>query len=182
MQPSSREIILESIKQKYPTFKAFSSVYSTSLQTIILSDLEKAYSEKSPLLSDLDRMYCEGSSTLWVKTQLLTIDFASSVKEGADENALNEFSSLFVGQYHYIKLTEFILFVARFKLGKYGKFYGYFDTITIGEAFRKFLRERGEELDIILRRRNNRAREERETTVERNHQPPDDLRAKLKLK
>ena len=35
---------------------------------------------------------------------------------------------------YYIKLTEFILFVARFKLGRYGKFYGYFDTITIGEA------------------------------------------------
>ena len=93
-------------------------------------------------------MYGDGSSVLWAKTQLLTIDFASATKESADENALNEFSNLFVRQYHYIKLTEFILFVARFKLGRYGKFYGYFDTITIGEAFRKFLKERSDELDI----------------------------------
>lgn len=182
MQPSSREVMLSAIKEKYPTFSKASAVYSTSLQPLLLADIEKAYSEKSPTLSDLERMYGYGSSSLWVKTQLLTIDFASSTKEGADENALNEFSGLFVSQYHYIKLTEFILFVARFKLGRYGKFYGYFDTITVGEAFRKFLRERSDELDIIIRRRNNQALEEQQAPVKRNHQPPDDLRAKLNLK
>lgn len=174
--------MLSAIKQRYPTFSKMSAVYSTSLQPMLLADMEKAYSEKSPTVSDLERMYGNGSSALWVKTQLLTIDFASSTKESADENALNEFSSLFVYQYHYIKLTEFILFVARFKLGKYGKFYGYFDTITIGEAFRKFLRERNDEMDIIIRRRNNRAMEEQQSPVERNHQLPPDLRAKLNLK
>ena len=166
MQPSSREVMLSAIKEKYPTFSKASAVYSTSLQSMLLADTEKAYSEKSPTLSDLERMYGYGSST----------------KEGADENALNEFSRLFVGQYHYIKLTEFILFVARFKLGRYGKFYGYFDTITVGEAFRKFLRERSDELDIIIRRRNNQALEEQQAPVKRNHQPPDDLRVKLNLK
>ena len=114
MQPSSREVMLSAIKEKYPTFSKASAAYSTSLQPMLLADTEKAYSEKSPTLSDLERMYGYGSSSLWVKTQLLTIDFASSTKEGADENALNEFSGLFVSQYHYIKLTEFILFVARF--------------------------------------------------------------------
>ncbi|MGN8992097.1 hypothetical protein SAMN05444376_3054 [Bacteroides clarus YIT 12056] len=181
MRPSSRDVMLSAIKQRYPTFSQASAAYSTSLQPILLADLDKAYSEKSPTLSDLERMYGDGSSSLWAKTQLLTIDFASATKESADENALNEFSNLFVRQYHYIKLTEFILFVARFKLGRYGKFYGYFDTITIGEAFRKFLKDRSDELDIIIRNRNNRAQEQ-QAPVERNHQPPDDLRAKLKLR
>ena len=103
MQPSSREVMLSAIKEKYPTFSKASAAYSTSLQPMLLADTEKAYSEKSPTLSDLERMYGYGSSSLWVKTQLLTIDFASSTKEGADENALNEFSGLFVSQYHYIK-------------------------------------------------------------------------------
>lgn len=181
MRPSSRDMMLSAIKQRYPTFSQASAAYSTSLQPILLADLDKAYSEKSPTLSDLERMYGDGSSALWAKTQLLTIDFASATKESADENALNEFSNLFVRQYHYIKLTEFILFVARFKLGRYGKFYGYFDTITIGEAFRKFLKDRSDELDIIIRNHNNRTQEQ-QTPVERNHQPPDDLRAKLKLR
>lgn len=179
MQPSSREVLLSAIKQRYPTFKAFSSAYSTSLQTIILSDLEKAYSEKSPTVADLERMYGCDSSSLWVKTQLLTIDFASSTKESADVDALNEFSRLFVGQYHYIKLTEFLLFVARFKLGRYGKFYGYFDTITVGEAFRKFLRERSEEVDVIIRKRNFLETEERQTVVERCHIAPDYIQVEI---
>lgn len=174
--------MLSAIKQKYPTFSKASAVYSSSLQPMLLADIEKAYSEKSPTLSDLERMYGQGSSALWVKTQLLTLDFASSLKEGGDMDSLAEFSGLFVHQYPHIKLTEFLLFIARFKLGRYGKFYGYFDTITIGEGFRKFLRERSEELDIIIRRRNNREMEAPQPTVERNHQPPDDLRAKLKLK
>lgn len=148
---------------------------------MLLADLEKAYSEKSPVLSDLDRMYGDGSSALWVKTQLLTLDFASSTKESADIDTLTEFSQLFIGQYHHIKLTEFLLFVARFKLGRYGKFYGYFDTITVGEAFRKFLRERSEEVDSIIRMHNFREMEERKTVVERYHIPPDDLHVKLKL-
>lgn len=179
MQPSNREVLLSTIKQRYPTFKAFSSAYSTSLQTIILSDMEKAYSEKSPTMSDLERMYGCDSSSLWVKTQLLTIDFASSTKESADIDALSEFSRLFVAQYHYIKLTEFLLFIARFKLGKYGKFYGYFDTITVGEAFRKFLRERSEEMDIIIRGRNFREIEERRTVVERYHVPANYIQAEI---
>lgn len=167
------------VKQKYPTFKAFSSAYSTSLQSLVLSDLDKAYSDKCPLISDIERMYGAGSSALWVKTQLLTLDFASSVKEGADVDALVEFSQLFARMYHYIKLTEFLLFVARFKLGRYGKFYGYFDTITIGEAFRKYLRDRDYEMDAVIRRRNNRRFEEHQADVERGHVPPADIQAKL---
>lgn len=163
-------------KQKYPTFSKVAAVYSSSLQPMLLSDLEKAYSEKSPTVSDLDRMYCEGSSALWVKTQLLTLDFASSLKESADIKALEEFSQLFVCQYPSIKLTEFLLFIARFKLGRYGKFYGYFDTITVGDAFRKFLRERNDELDIVIRSRNNLKFTKSCDCVERNHVSPDYIR------
>ena len=82
-------------------------------------------------------------------------------------SALEEFSKLFVAQYHYIKLTEFLSFVARFKLGRYGKFYGYFDTMTIGEAFHRFLKERSDELDTVIRRRKP---PEGEVKVERNHE------------
>lgn len=124
-------------------------------------------------------MYCEGSSALWVETQLLTLDFASSLKEGSDVDSLSEFSGLFVRQYPYIKLTEFLLFIARFKLGRYGKFYGYFDTITIGEAFRKYLRERSEELDIIIRRRNSLEIFGRQDEVKRDHVPPDYIQVEI---
>lgn len=174
MQPSSRAVMLEHVRQRYPTFSQAAAAFSCALQPLLLNDLEKVYSEKSPVISDLDRMYSSGSSALWVKTQLLTIDFASSVKEGADMSALEEFSKLFAAQYHYIKLTEFLSFVARFKLGRYGKFYGYFETMTIGEAFRRFLKERSDEIDIVMRRKNDIPVY---VDVERNHEMPDYLKS-----
>lgn len=126
-------------------------------------------------------MYKPGASALWVKTQLTGIDFVSSTKKDADVDALEEFSNLFSRQYRSVKLTEFLSFVARFKLGQYGKFYGYFDMLTIGEAFKKFMRERDYEIDSIERRKNNQKRDAPIAAVERDHVPPDDIQAKFNL-
>lgn len=156
--------------------------FSSSLQPVLLSNIEKAYSEKSPSIGDLDRMYGNGSSSLWVKTQVTGIDFVSSTKESADTNALNEFAQLFSRQYGHIKLTEFLLFIARFKLGRYGKFYGYFDMLTIGEAFRKFLRERSYEIDILINRQSNRVIDERKPYVPVLHEAPEYLKPLIKNK
>lgn len=171
--------MLESVKQKYPTFSGLSTAFSSSLQPVLLSDLDKAYSDKSPTIGDLDRMYEFGASSLWVKTQLMGIDFVSSTKEDADMNALIEFSNLFCRQYHGIKLTEFLLFVARFKLGQYGKFYGYFDMLTIGDAFKKFMRERSYEMELIERKRSNQRIDEIVVDFEQYHVPPDYIQAEI---
>ena len=145
--------MLADTRRRYPTFERLGTAYSASLQGLLLSSPEKAYSDKSPAIGDLGRMYHAEAPALWVETQLQTLDFASQTKESADQSALTEFSTLFAAQYPGIKLTEFLLFIARFKLGRYGKFYGYFDTLTVGEAFRKFLRERADELAAIERDR-----------------------------
>lgn len=107
------------------------------------------------------------------------IDFVSSTKEDADMNALIEFSNLFCRQYHGIKLTEFLLFVARFKLGQYGKFYGYFDMLTIGDAFKKFMRERSYEMELIERKRSNQRIDEIVVDFEQYHVPPDYIQAEI---
>ena len=120
MQPSHRDMMLEDIRRRYPTYDALAKAYSPSLQGLLLADMEKAYSEKSPTLADIGRMYHPDVPVLWVKTQLTALDLVTQTKEGADADALQEFSELFVRQYPYIKLTEFLLFVARFKLGRYG--------------------------------------------------------------
>lgn len=169
--------------RRYPTFERLGTAYSASLQGLLLSSPEKAYSDKSPAIGDLGRMYHAEAPALWVETQLQTLDFASQTKESADQSALTEFSALFAAQYPGIKLTEFLLFIARFKLGRYGKFYGYFDTLTVGEAFRKFLRERADELDVLERKRLNQQWEDRDRQpVKRDYVFSDFIRKKLNIK
>ena len=175
--------MLAETRRRYPTFDQLGKAFSTSLQGLLLSSPEKAYSDKSPAIGDLGRMYHPNAPAAWVKTQLLTLDFASQTKESADQSALTEFSTLFAAQYPGIKLTEFLLFIARFKLGRYGKFYGYFDTLTVGEAFRKFLRERAAEMDVLERTRLTQKREDRDRQpVKRDYVFSDFIRKKLNIK
>lgn len=154
--------------------------FSRNLQPYLLKNNEKAYSEKSPVLGVIDHAYGQGCAALWVKTQLLTIDLIAGLKEPADMAALDKFSQLFVAKYGHIKLTEFLLFCARFSLGMYGRFYGCFDPIMIGNNFSKFLKERRDELDIIERKRNMAEHEKlMSVEVERDHQMPEELRKRL---
>ena len=153
--------MLAETRRRYPTFDQLGKAFSTSLQGLLLSSPEKAYSDKSPAIGDLGRMYHPNAPAAWVKTQLLTLDFASQTKESADQSALTEFSTLFAAQYPGIKLTEFLLFI----------------------AFRKFLRERADELDVLERKRLNQQRENRDRQpVKRDYVFSDFIRKKLNIK
>lgn len=132
--------------ESYPTFEKISVAFSPNIQGLLMENVNKSYSDKSPTIGDLSELYGYDAAILWLKTQILSLDFVSSTKQDADDNAVIEFCKLFVRRYKYIRLTEFILFIGRFKVGQYGRFYGYFDALTIGDAFRnKFLRERSYE-------------------------------------
>lgn len=89
----------------------------------------------------------------------------NATKQDGDEKDIIELSKLIVRGYPHIRLTEFALFVARFKLGLYGKFYGAFDPITVGEAFKKFLQQRGHEFEKAERSRNQSKIEESRAIV-----------------
>lgn len=145
---------MESVRVKtlarYPSFSTFSEAYSSSLSPILLDNLRKAYSDKSPTFYDIDAMYGIGSAAVWVETQITGLDFTSQTKESGDVKAIEEFSRLFVRYYNWVKITEFLLFIARYKLGVYGKFYGCFDVISVGDAFKKFLKDRNHEYGQVL--------------------------------
>lgn len=123
--------------QSYPTYNNVAVAFNANIGGLLMSDPDKAYSHKAPFIGDILRIYGADSAILWVKTQIMTIDFFSSTKKDGDEEAINELSSLIVYKYKHMYLTEFILFVSRFKLGLYGKFYGAFDPITLSEALDK---------------------------------------------
>lgn len=144
---------LSLMMKSYPTYDALAMAFNPRIGALLLSDVDKAYSPKSPSFAMVSQAYGFDAAVFWVKTEMLDIDLFNATKRDADENAIIELAKLFVRKYPYIRLTEFMLFVARFKLGMYGKFYGAFDPITIGEAFRKFLTQRGHEKEKAERAR-----------------------------
>lgn len=50
-------------------------------------------------------------------------------------------AQLIVGDYGYLKLTEVMLFLRRFKTGRYGMFFGNVDPIVIISALGRFVIE-----------------------------------------
>lgn len=153
------------VMQRYPTFDALATAFNPSLGALLLSNIEKVYSDKAPTFAVISEVYGVDSAVWWVKTQIMSIDVYNTTKQDADEKDVIELSKLLVRGYPHIRLTEFALFVARFKLGLYGKFYGAFDPLTVGEAFGKFLYQRRHEFERAERMRTQREIEESRAIV-----------------
>lgn len=97
----------------------------------------------------VSRAYGRDNALSWIDIQLNSIDLYASVKNDLNESARAEMSELILSHYGFLKLPEFMLFVARFKLGLYGKFYGSFDPIMLCESLKKFRSDRNIELERI---------------------------------
>lgn len=123
------------------------------MQSRLLNHTEVAYFSPAPTLGLVVSAYGWDAAVLWLKVQILSIDRYNGTTKDCDLDSISEAATLFARKYSSLKLTEFMLFFARFKLGFYGRFYGAFDPIALGEAFRRFLGHRAKEIGEMERRR-----------------------------
>lgn len=95
-----------------------------------------------PTLSLLASTYGNETPVEWLKIQFGTLnDFAEvSAKMGNDQ--LQELAEIFISEYYYINAAEICFFIARFKSGKYGRFYGAIDPMKITSAMLDYIKER----------------------------------------
>ena len=127
---------------------------------------ERAYKAQCPTLMQYDSLYGEGSSDLWVETMVTGLFGASSSREKGNANGIRVFCQSFAGQAKGFKLSELMLFFARYKAGRYDNSYASFDARRIGNAFfKEFIPERNNELDRI-------SREEERMRIERSRFTP----------
>lgn len=127
---------------------------------------ERAYKAQCPTLMQYDSLYGEGSSDLWVETMVTGLFGASSSREKGNANGIRVFCQSFAGQAKGFKLSELMLFFARYKAGRYDNSYASFDARRIGNAFfKEFIPERNNELDRI-------SHEEQRIRIERSRFTP----------
>lgn len=128
----------------------------------LLANLEKVYFSEAPTLGTVTEAYGIDASIFWIKTQILSIDFYAGQKKEGDINAINELAKNIAYKHTGVKVTEFELFVALFKSGEYGFFFGSFDPIFLGAAFKKYqTTTRQIHLDKLEREKNQREIEAR---------------------
>ena len=113
---------------------------------------ERAYTAGCPTLFQLDSVYGEGSAGYWVETMVTGLFGASSSREKGNADGIHVFCEVFAAQVKGFKLSELMLFFARYKAGRYDNSFASFDARRIGNAFfKEFIPERNSELDRINR-------------------------------
>lgn len=119
-----------------------------------MGNLEKAYTSEIPCLIHVEQMYGTENMVHWLKGQILALFGSSTSDDKGIADGISLFAQSFATQIKGFKLTELMLFFARYKSGKYDNSYTKFDARRIGNAFfKEFIPERNMELDKINNRR-----------------------------
>ena len=137
--------------------------YSPDTQVERTSDAERAYMGDSPALGLVRKTYGEGVALSWLAGQLRNLAEFAGCREKLGPGQIRELAQMMLDEYGHWKLTHFMLFFQKFKRGRFGRFYGSVDPITLFGALGEFAAERADEIDRYERLRE---RAERETMAQ----------------
>jgi len=119
-----------------------------------MDNSDKAYTADCPTIHDVYGVFGDNYAYMWILQQVLALYGSSSNREKGVVDGLKIFAKAFASQVKSYKLTELMLFFARYKAGKYDSSFASFDARRIGNAFfKEFIPERNYELDRINMRR-----------------------------
>jgi hypothetical protein len=124
-------------------------MFNPALQQVVADNIDRAMFGTAPMLCTIDAAYGEGSAVTWLIPQLYDLCAAVGVKTKLDDNQLQQLALMMRGEFGYLKATEVMLFMWRFKAGHYGEFYGAVDVQRIMRALRgKFTEERTKHIEL----------------------------------
>lgn len=145
-QKKEKNLKQRALLNKYPDPAQFILDYNPDLQFKIvrckatLSDL--AMNSSIPTLGLLASTYGDETPLEWLKIQFGTLNDFAEVSTKINKEQLNELAEIFISEYYYLNAAEICFFIARFKSGKYGRFYGAIDPMKITSAMLDYIRER----------------------------------------
>ena len=176
---------------RHPTFESLSQHYAKRYWSDIIQLPLRAYTAVCPLLGQLDELYGTGRGEEWVSLQLIELLVTSNAQPTTQiYESIRTFVASFAVTARAFRLTELMLFFARYKGGLYDNSFVAFDVRRIGHAFfHEYLPQRRSELGLVEEQRAaERARRERASrsshavSYNRFHQSPETTRYGLRLR
>ena len=125
---------------------------------------EKAVTGDYPTLTDLRLTYGRNSAEQWMYVQIADMTVYTGARN-LNKRQQEQLADGICAEYHWLKITEVLLFFHRFKMGRYGHFYGSVDPMVVTCALRQFIAERNE----IIAQYEQQEREERQREDDRTH-------------
>lgn len=162
--------------RKYGDRNSFLQKANPSVQTAFASRPDSCYFGDYPTLGELNAAYGKTMAAQWLVAQLTNLSEFSGARD-VTVLQLEELSRVVAQEYHWLKITELMLFFYRFKTGRYGRFYGSVDPLVVTTALREFLAERN-----AAYARHEQLERERKEEEERKAHPPITREEWLRLK
>lgn len=152
---------------KYPDPAQFILDYNPDLQFKLVrynaTPSELALNDSIPSLGLLSSTYGDETPIEWLKIQFGSLNDFAEVSTKIAKEQLAELAEIFLSEYYYLNTAEICLFIARFKAGKYGRFYGAIDPMKITSAMLDYMSERRKDIE---RREREEYRMQREKEIE----------------
>ena len=92
-------------------------------------------------------MYGEDNALRWLKVQFDSLNDYAEQGKGITDTQLDELCILVLGEYYWMNLAEICNCISRFKLGKYGQFYGAIGPMKISCSLLEYVKERRIDID-----------------------------------
>lgn len=136
---------------KYSRAEFLMAQYTPDLQAKFSQYPTKCLMGNSPTLADMRVMYGERYPRIWLENQIRDLGEFTAVKEKPSIFQIQESARIIMEEFYYLKLSEFMLFFAHFKAGRYGRFFGSVDPIVITDALQSFKVWRASTIEAIER-------------------------------
>lgn len=129
---------------KYGSIDSVLARYNPDCQLAICGDPDDCHFGDYPTLSQLRIGYGKKTPVMWLLPQLYNLSEYCGCRDKLQGKPLEECAGIIASEYHWLKVSELMLFFHRFKSGCYGRFYGSVDPLIITTALRDFCKERAE--------------------------------------
>lgn len=120
------------------------SRYNPDNQVAIACNVDDCHFGDYPTLAQLRAGYGNKVPTMWLIPQLYNLSEFCGCRDKLQGKPLEQCAFVIATEYHWLKVSELMLFFHRFKAGHYGRFYGSVDPLVITTALRDFCKERAE--------------------------------------
>ena len=136
---------LADMRKRYGDAQGFLSIFTPDLQIAAARHPERTYTGTAPTLATIAVGYGEPVAIVWICIQLENVNLFAGVKEKMPVSRQKELSVLILTENPFLKASEMLLFFHRLKCGRYGRFYGSVDALTITTSLLQFMDERRKE-------------------------------------
>lgn len=134
------------VREQFGNKAEFLTKFNPGTQIAAAKNTEWAFFGNSPSLVIMNKTYGENMATMWLMPQIFDLVVYCNSKGTLNEQQIQFLAEAIANEYFYLKASELLLFFYRFKLGRYGQFYGMVDPMRVTMALEEFLKERSMEI------------------------------------